>query len=210
MPDESQNQNDTGATNDESQVDGSQGDNQGVDHEANRKAQVERLRKEREDAKAEAAVWKERAEKAIKAKEASGDDDDTEDDELLIEKQEFYREVAINEVTRKLDMEGVPKSIKDRILENPFNPAWCDKKALEYELIGIDDKDYKGQFEASKKVALMSIPKFLEEFKTKGEEKKGEDKKGVGNNPPVGEKAAAEKDLWQMSEEELQALKKSL
>jgi hypothetical protein len=135
----------------------------------------------------------------------------TPEEKFTTEQEGFYREKTGGEITLELskDIEKLPKALQERIKADPFNPAWLDAKTLEFELYGVDADDAKAKYAAVKKAALKSIPEFVAGFGT--EEKLDNKEDSFGTNPPLAEKNSMTggKDLWQMTDEELIALKKA-
>ena len=187
MPDSNvDSQNDTGEKND------------GADdgNGASKDAQVERLRRERDE-------WKE---KASKLEQHLDNDDDSSN-----EQESFYREKEGYAVTQELKdvLKDVPEKLRASIEADPFNKTWTDPKLLKYELLDCKDpNDPKQMYDAAKRAAIKSIPEYVKDFVPAKTE---EDDQGVGNNPPLDQKTTVDgkKDLWQYTDEELMKLRKT-
>jgi hypothetical protein len=150
----------------------------------------------------------EKLEEAKKAEENSNKSED----EIFTEEQEvFYRDKAVENINKELssEIEKLPKALQERIKADPFNPAWTDEKTLEFELYGVDSDNPKERFEATQRAALKSIPEFVAGF-AEGQPQVKE-VSNFGTNPPTGQTnpMTGNKDLWQMTDDELIALKKA-
>ena len=165
---------------------------------------LKRLEQERN----EAIEKLKRLEEAKKAEENSNKSED----EIFTEEQEvFYRDKAVENINKELssEIEKLPKALQERIKADPFNPAWTDEKTLEFELYGVDSDNPKERFEATQRAALKSIPEFVAGF-AEGQPQVKE-VSNFGTNPPTGQTnpMTGNKDLWQMTDDELIALKKA-
>lgn len=189
----------TGAQNDDGQNDSSG---------TNKDAQVERLRRERDE-------WKEKAEKALDATDKdNGNDDDGADDDSL---EDDYREIGTDRVISEVstDIEKLPKTLQEKIKDNPFNPAWFDEKEFKYESLGKKVDSPKVKYAIASKIAAKSIKKFTEDYleENGGEKDNADGDKGTGINPPRDKNSGnndANVDLWQLSDEELIARRNAI